>query len=115
VIRPLPFLSICAGAVAEGNSGTRTLTLHVGLSRASTVPVTVRWAIANGIATAGSDYKAASGTVTFAAGQTSKTVTVQVRGDPTRERTEVFVVRLSAPAHATVTKGTGIGGIDDDD
>ena len=42
-------------------------------------------------------------------------MTVQVKGDRSKERTEAFVVRLSAPTHATVVKATGIGGIVDDD
>ena len=115
VIAALPTVSIGDWAVFEGNSGTKALTLGVWLSRASTVPVTVRWATANGNAVAGSDYVAASGTVTFAPGRTVQTVTVLVKGDRTRERLEAFLVRLSAPSSATLAKSTGLGGIVDDD
>ena len=57
--------------VTEGNTGTRAATFTVTLSAASGQPVTVAYATANGTATAGSDYQAASGTLTIPAGQTS--------------------------------------------
>ena len=57
--------------------------------------MTVKYATADGTATAGSDYNAASGTLTFAAGETSKTVTVAVRGDTLVEGAETFRVVLS--------------------
>jgi chitinase len=69
----------------------------------------------NGTALAGSDYVAASGTVTFAPGETVKAVTVQVKGDRIRERTEAFLVRLSSPSAAVVATSTGCGGIVNDD
>jgi hypothetical protein len=75
----------------------------------------VHWGTANGTATAGSDYVAASGTVTFAAGQTTRTVSVTVRGDRMRERTEAFAVRLGSPGHAALARAIGIGGIVNDD
>jgi hypothetical protein len=115
VVRPAPTVSVSCAVVPEGNSGTRPLTVTVALSRASTVPVSVRWSTANGTAVAGSDYTAASGTVTFAPGQTSKTVSVQVRGDRTRERDESFVVRLASPTHATIGIGTAVAAIRNDD
>jgi hypothetical protein len=115
VVRSVPTVSISSAVTGEGNSGTRGLTFTVTLSRASTVPVTVRWGTANGTAVAGSDYAAGSATLTFAPGQTQKTVTVQVRGDRTRERDEYFLVRLSNPGHAVVGTGTGVGGVRNDD
>lgn len=115
VITAPPSVSIGGRAVTEGDSGRKALTLPVTLSRASTVPVTVRWATANGTALAGSDYVAASGTVTFAPGETVKAVTVQVKGDRIRERTEAFLVRLSSPSAAVVATSTGCGGIVNDD
>src|SRR5262249_50330382 len=64
---PLPWVSIGDATVAEGNSGTTSAVFTVSLSAASTQSVTVQFATANGTATAGSDYVAASGTVTFPA------------------------------------------------
>ena len=64
-------ISINNVALTEGNSGTNTANFTVNLSAAAPFPVTVKYATANGTATAGSDYTAVSGTLTFAAGQTS--------------------------------------------
>ena len=64
--------------------------------------MTVAYATAPGTATAGSDYVTKSGTLTFAAGVTSQTITVVVNGDKTKEANETFKVTLSAPANATL-------------
>ncbi len=77
-----PLVSIAGATVVEGNTGTKSLTFTVTLSAASDAPVTVTYATADGSATiAGGDYQAATGTLTFAPGQTSKTITVLVNGD----------------------------------
>ena len=99
----------------EGNSGLRPITFKVWLDQASTKTVTVHYATANGTALAGGDYNAASGTVTFAAGQTQKTVTVYVRGDTLKEADETFFVNLSSPINALIAKGQGKGVIKNDD
>ena len=79
-------------------------------------PVTVQFTTANGTATAGSDYTAASGTLTFAAGSTSQTVTVAVTGDLSVESDETFSITLSNPsANATLLTATGTGTIINDD
>jgi hypothetical protein len=88
--------------VVEGNSGTKAVTLTVSLDQPSDGSVTVNWTTANGTATAGSDYIAASGTLTFAAGEQSKTITVFVIGDTTRERDEVFYVRLTGGTNVDI-------------
>lgn len=114
-IRPLPTVSIGDATTTEGASGSKALTFAVALSRSSTVPVTVHWATVDGTATAGSDFTAASGTVTFAPGKSSATVVVRVLGDRTKEPTETFVVRLSDPRSATITRTVGTGHILNDD
>lgn len=114
-IRPRPTITIADASRLEGNSGTSPLTFRVTLSRVSTVPVTVRWATANSSATAPSDYTAASGTVTFAPGQTVGTLTVQVRGDRAKEGNESFLVVLGHPSKATIADGKATGGIRNDD
>lgn len=111
----LPKLSVSNVTVAEGNSGTRAARFTVTLSAAATKSVTVRYATADGTAKAGSDYTAASGTLTFSAGQTSKTVSVSVRGDTAYEPNETFKLALSAPAGATLGTATGTGTITNDD
>jgi hypothetical protein len=90
-----PRISIGDVIVSEGNTGTTSATFTVTLSASSTSPVTVTYATANGTATAGSDYQAASGTLTFAPGETSKTITVLVYGDRVPEPNETFFVNLS--------------------
>ncbi|MDZ4821102.1 MAG: Calx-beta domain-containing protein [Planctomycetota bacterium] len=112
---PLPTLSVNNATITEGNSGTKNMTFTVTLSQASTGTVTVNYATANGTAIAGSDYNAASGTLTFTAGQTSKTVTVAVRGDTVAESTETFRVLLSSATGATIATAQGTGTITDND
>jgi hypothetical protein len=73
---PRPSLRIGDVTVAEGNTGTRTATFAVTLSAASGQAVTASFATANGTAAAGSDYQATTGTVTFAPGETTKTITI---------------------------------------
>jgi chitinase len=90
---------------AEVGGWLTTVTFTVSLSRASGSAVTVRYATANGSATAGQDYTSASGTVTFTAGQTSKQVNVTVRGDRTVEANETFTLTLSAPTGAVLGAG----------
>jgi aryl-phospho-beta-D-glucosidase BglC (GH1 family) len=111
----LPTLSIAGASTAEGNSGTRNLVFTVTLSKSSTSAVTVRYASANGTATAGSDYNATSGTITFAPGQTTQLVTVVVRGDTTVEDNETFSVVLSSASGATLATSTATGTITNDD
>ena len=79
-----PVLRISDVSQAEGHAGTTAFPFTVTLSPASTGPVTVKYATANGTALAGSDYTATSGTLTFTPGQTSKTVTVNGLGDTDR-------------------------------
>jgi hypothetical protein len=85
------------------------------MSRASTIPVTVQWATADGSAKAPGDYIAASGTVTFAPGQTLQTITVQIKGDRVKEPNEVMFVLLHNPSGATIADPNGTGGILNDD
>jgi hypothetical protein len=111
----LPTLSINDVSVAEGNAGTAGAAFTVTLSAAAAGAVTVAYASANGTATAGSDYTAVSGTLTFAAGETTKTVTVNVLGDTAVEPNETFSMGLSAPGGATISKANGAGTVTNDD
>jgi hypothetical protein len=104
-----------APAVTEGNTGTLDASFTVSLSSPSAADVTVQYATANLTATAGSDYTAASGTVTIPAGQTSKTFTVAIRGDRVAEQAETFAVNLGAPTNASIADGQGIGTILDNE
>ena len=112
---PLPSLSIDDVTVTEGDSGSVTATFTVTLSTISGRTVSVDYAAANGTATAPGDYLGTGGTLIFAAGETTKTVTVQVNGDTLDEANESYFVNLSNPSNATVTDGQGLGTINDDD
>ena len=110
-----PGLSIADASVAEGDSGGTTLAFTVTLNPAAVSPVTVDWATSDGTATAGTDYTAGNGSLTFSAGDSSKTVTVTVTGDDVDEPNETFTVTLSSASGAAISDGTAIGTITDDD
>ena len=76
-----PTISISDATVNEGNSGTTSAVFNVTLSSASTQTISINYATANGTASSTSDYVAASGTVTFAPGQTSRPISIQAVGD----------------------------------
>ena len=77
----------------------------VVLDKASTVPITVDWETRAGSAEADVDYTEASGTLTFAAGDTEETITVAIIDDDLLESLDVFTVRLSGTDDALVTLG----------
>ncbi|KGK56954.1 hemagglutinin [Xanthomonas cannabis pv. phaseoli] len=110
-----PALSIDDVSVIEGNSGTTTATFTVSLSTASGQTVTVNYATADGTATAGSDYAARSGTLSFAPGTTTQTVAISVNGDLSVEPNETYRVVLSSATNATIARATGTGTINNDD
>jgi hypothetical protein len=77
--------------------------------------VTVDYATGNGTATTPTDYTAVSGTLTFAPGQTSRTITVPVNGDTVNEPNETFFVNLSNATNATISDNQALGTILNDD
>ena len=96
------------------NQGTANVT--VTRTGGSDGAVAVNYTTSNGTATAGTDYTPASGTLTFAAGETSKLVTVNVAGDTAFESNEGFTVTLSgATAGAVISTGATTGTILNDD
>jgi glucose/arabinose dehydrogenase len=108
-------LAINDVSVQEGNSGTSTANFNVTLSPASSQTVTVQYATANNTATAGTDFAATNGTLTFSPGETSKPVSVTINGDTVPEATETFFVNLTNPANATIDDSQGVGTIVNDD
>jgi len=110
-----PKLFIDDASTKEGASGTKTLSFTVRLSAPATSAVSVSVATSNDTATAGSDYIAASGSLTFSPGQTARTFAVTINGDATREASETFRVTLSNPVNATLGDGQAIGTIVNDD
>ena len=111
----VPAISISDVTQNEGNSGTTSFVFTVSLSAPTTATVRVNFITANSSAVAGVDYTFAQGTLTFSPGQTSKTVTVAVRGDRTREQDETFRVDLSGADGATVVDSSGRAIIRNDD
>lgn len=109
-------VSIANASAPEGNSGTTSLIFPVTLTgAASTQTITVQYATATASATAGSDYTATSGTLTFAPGETTKTISVPILGDTVPEPDETFTVTLSNPTNATLGTTQAIGVIQNDD
>ena len=101
--------------MTEGNAGTKNLNFTVSLSAASGRTVTVDYATLAGTATHGSDFNAASGTLTFNPGQTSKTVTIALVGDTLPEPDETFLLSLTNPSGAILLDAEGTGTIPSDD
>ena len=104
--------------VADARASERTgapLTFEVTLDRPASSPVTVDYATADGTATAGNDYRATSGTLELAAGETSKTIAVAVLADTEDEGEETLVLRLSNAAGARIEDGEATGTILDRD
>ena len=109
----LPELSVADAQVQEGPNAT--LAFAVSLDRAASGPVTVGYMTANGTATAGSDYTAASGMLTFAAGETAKTVTVAVLDDAHDEGSETLDLVLMNASGAYLADGEATGTISNSD
>ncbi|MGH3714496.1 MAG: Calx-beta domain-containing protein [Micromonosporaceae bacterium] len=111
-----PIVSISDIAVSEGDSGTANASFTVTLSKANGKINTVEYATVDGSATAGLDYQAKSGTVTFNKRETSKTIQVPIIGDTIDEPDETFTVVLSQPSKDLIIgDGTGQATISDDD
>jgi hypothetical protein len=103
-------------SVTEGNGAPVNATFTLSLSAASGQTVSVKYATADGTATAPADYGAlASAAITFSPGQVTKTVSVPIQGDTLDEPNETFTLNLSAPTNATIAKAQGVGTIVDDD
>ncbi len=110
-----PFFTISNPTIVENNSGTNNLIFKVTLSTTSTQTITVNYATANNTATAGSDYTAKTGTLTFTPGQISQDIIISVNGDTAIEPDETFLINLSNPSNALITDNQGLGTITNDD
>jgi hypothetical protein len=113
-----PRISISDVTKAEGRKGKTTLfTFTVTLSAAYDQPVTMSYRTVNGTATTSdNDYIAKTGTLTFAPGETIKTITIEVKGDSKKEANETFYLDLfGLSTNALFTKNRGLGTILNDD
>jgi chitinase len=110
-----PLLSINDVALTEGNAGSKNAVFDVTLSAVSGRDVTVAWTTNALSAAAGQDFVAASGSLDFPAGTSSRSVTIAIAGDALDEPNETFTVDLSSPSHASLDDGQGLCTIINDD
>jgi hypothetical protein len=110
-------LTVGDDAVHEGHAGTAPALFPVRLACPIDRPVTTSWATGDGTATAGEDYLPGSGPLSFPAGVTEATVSVEVKGDEVHELHETFRVTLgeTAPGDVVVLDPVGTGTIANDD
>ena len=109
VVRGTPMLSVPDAQVEE--RANAALDFAVRLDRAAPTLVTVRYATADGTAVEGFDYRAASGLLTFALGETRKTVSVPVHDDAHVEGDETLTLTLSDASGAQIADGLATGTI----
>ena len=108
-----PLMSVADDEAAEGID--KYLEFVVSLTRASLATVTVEYNTADGTATAGNDYTAKNGTLTFAPGDLTKTVEVKVLDDSIDEGSENMKLLLSSATNIDVEDNEGIGTITNSD
>lgn len=110
-----PRVSVADATVIEGDDGTVFLDFIVTRS-GGTGAFSVDYATAAGSATAGSDFLAATGTLVFAANETTRTIRVAVTGDTAVESNEALTLTLSRPTgSAVIDDGDATGTITNDD
>ena len=117
-IKGRPSVGTAALSVADARTTEETdatLEFAVTLSRAASETVTVDYATADGTAQAGQDYTAAAGTLTFAAGETQKTVSVAVLDDAHDEGEETLTLTLSNASGARIADNVATGMIANED
>ena len=109
----LPTVSISAAAPATESSGK--VTFNLSLSQAATQDVTVYFSTAEHTAKSGSDYLGTVQSLTFLAGQTTKSFDVSLVNDSVGERLETFTVQINSATNARIDAAVAIGKIIDDD
>jgi CSLREA domain-containing protein len=108
---PAPAISVNDVGVIEGTSGTTNAVFTIYLSSQSSKGVSINYATADGTATAGADYQSVNGTIVFAVGDTSRSVTVPVNGETVDEPLETFFLNLTGPVNATIADAQGVATI----
>ncbi|MGI8810855.1 MAG: Calx-beta domain-containing protein [Acidimicrobiales bacterium] len=113
----IAYLAVNDITFTEGDSGTKVATFTISRSGALGASSTIKWATADGTATAGANDYVPVGltTVTFAPGETTKPATITIRGDAAVEPNETMYVRLSVPVGAVIADGSGAARITNDD
>jgi Calx-beta domain len=115
IVTDPPIITIADASVTEGDGGIHILTFTVALTRASAQPVSVHYGTADGTANVGEDYEPASGTLVFAPGETTKTITVVIKGDKEEEGKETFFIKLWQADNALLLEDLALGAILNDD
>ena len=110
-----PGLAVTGVSLPEGDTGDTIAALTVAIGSPSAFPITVDVATQDGTATQPSDYDAVTSTLTFAPGETTKTVDVTIHGDASIEPDESFTVHMSNATGASIAVAVGDGTILDDD
>jgi hypothetical protein len=110
-----PSLTLENASVREGDSGAATVNVPILLSVAAATPASVRFHTVDRTALSGKDYVAASGTITFAPGETKASIALQVLGNDIAESDRTFAVVLSNASGARIVNGEGTVTITDDD
>src|SRR5206468_3678694 len=112
-----PRISISDVAKRGGRKNTTLFTFTVTLSAAYDQAVTTSFRTVDGTATTSdSDYVAQTGTLTFAPGETTKTITIEVKGDSKKEADEYFYLDLFGNSGNSLFSNTrGFGTILNDD
>ena len=108
-----PGLGVADARAREGADAT--VDFAVTLSRAAAGEVTVRYVTRNGTAKKDKDYRKAKGMLVFAAGETAKTVSVEVLDDAKDEGEERFALVLYQATGAVIVDGEAVGTIENDD
>jgi|GEM_PF-5432646 len=103
--------SVGDASAVEGNSPQ----FIVSLSHATSVAVTYNYATANGTAVTPTNYTAKSGTGTIGAGKSADTVLVQTIDDTVVNPTRTMSLAISAPSRYSISNGTGVGSLLDND
>jgi hypothetical protein len=109
-VLPKTLLTISNATVTASHTDTVFAIFTVSLLAPSILPVTVNYATADGTATAdGNDYVPISGTLTFAPGKTTLTITVEVKPNRKKETDETFFIDLSGAVNALLLDDQGLG------
>ncbi|EIE48629.1 hemolysin-type calcium-binding protein [Citreicella sp. 357] len=95
--------------LVEGDSGSKIALFQINLSQPASSALTVSYTTANGTGTAGQDYGAQSGTLTFAPGQKTASVAVPVFGDTSSEPSETFSLVVTPPSGVSLGTGALVG------
>ena len=112
---PAAMITIGDVTVVEGDDGTHNAEVQVHVTEPHGNSIAVNFATVSGSATAGSDFNAVSGRLTFKRSEMTKTILVPIRGDQVIESDETFSIRLTNAKGAKIATSLGQVTIADDE